>query len=154
MSESAARPGGGTATSPGVLPGPLDERSPRNARSAGPRRLISELIEFIYRLAGSTLATPRVAVGVSLAGLLLIMLVGVLSPNFNTLPPNHTGDPANLKPLVLPLSGHLWQLPWFVSFPLTYLAIVLQCLGLAGLLWANSRGWRPNPRHLFLAVSA
>lgn len=154
MSESAARPGGGTATSPSVLPGPLDERSPRNPRAAGPRRLISELIEFIYRLAGSTLATPRVAVGVSLAGLLLIMLVGILSPNFNTLPPNYTGDPANLKPLVLPLSGHLWQLPWFVSFPLTYLAIVLQCLGLAGLLWANSRGWRPNPRHLFLAVSA
>ncbi|MBS2965804.1 polyprenol phosphomannose-dependent alpha 1,6 mannosyltransferase MptB [Actinocrinis puniceicyclus] len=154
MSESAARPRGGTATSPGVLPGPLDERTPRSLRPVGPRRLLSELIEFVYRLAGSTLATPRVAVGVSLVGLLLIMLVGILSPNFNTLPPNFTGDPANLKPIVLPLSGHLWELPWFVSFPLTYLAIVLQCLGLAGLLWANSRGWRPNPRHLFLAACA
>ena len=148
MSDSATRHGGGTATAPDALSGPSADSEGRSA----PRRWVSELIEFIYRLAGSTLATPRVALGVSLTGLILIMVVGILSPNFNTLPPNHTGDPSNLRPIVLPLSGHLWQLPWWLSFPLTYLAIVLQCLGLAGLLWANSRGWRPNPRHLFFAV--
>lgn len=151
MSDSATRRGGGTATTPGEASGSLDEPVPRG-NPLGPRRLLSELIEFVYRLAGSTLATPRVALGVSLTGLLLVMVVGVLSPNFNTLPPNYTGDPSLLKPLVLPLSGHLWELPWWVSFPMTYLAIVLQCLGLSGLLWANSRGWRPNPRHLFLAA--
>ena len=154
MSDSATRRrGGGTATTPGVSAGSgsLDERSPRGD-SRKPRRLLNELIEFIYRLAGSTLATPRVALGVSLTGLLLVMIVGVLSPNYNTLPPSFSGDPALLRPVVLPLSGHLWELPWWVSFPLTYLAIVLQCLGLSGLLWANSRGWRPNPRHLLLAA--
>jgi hypothetical protein len=148
MSDSATRHGGGTATAPDALPGPSAE-SGGQGRSA-PRRWVSGLIEFIYRLAGSTLATPRVALGVSLTGLILIMIVGVLSPNFNTLPPdNHNGI---VTPIVLPLSGHLWGLPWWLSFPMTYLAIVLQCLGLAGLLWANSRGWRPNPRHLFLAA--
>jgi hypothetical protein len=152
MSDSASRHGGGTATAPEPLPKAAGERPAGGP--AGPRRLVGGLIEFVYRLAGSTLATPRVALGVSLAGLLLIMLVGILSPNFNTLPPNHTGDPNLLQPIVLPLSGHLGQLPWWLSFPLTYLAIILQCLGLAGLLWANSRGWRPNPRHLFLAVCA
>ncbi len=148
MSDSATRHGGGTATAPDALPGP----SQQPGRPSALRRSASGLIEFVYRLAGSTLATPRVALGVSLSGLILIMIVGVLSPNFNTLLPNHTGDPAQLKPIILPLSGHLWQLPWWLSFPLTYLAIVLQCLGLAGLLWANSRGWRPNPRHLFFAA--
>lgn len=156
MSESSTRhAGGGTATAPGASP-PSLAASPGRGGGSGrwsePRRWISEVIEFVYRLAGSTLATPKVAVGVSLAGIILIMIVGVLSPNFNTLPPNHTGDPSKLQPVVLPLSGHLFSLPWYVSFPLTYLAIVAQCLGLAGLLWANSRGWRPNPRHLFLAA--
>ena len=157
MSDSATRQGGGgTATTPGVLAGsqPQDGRPPRGGDSFGPRRVLNELIEFIYRLAGSTLATPRVALGISLTGLLMVMVVGVLSPNYNTLPPNHTGDPNLLKAVVLPLSGHLWELPWWVSFPMTYLAIVLQCLGLSGLLWANSRGWRPNPRHLLLAACA
>ncbi|HEY3869573.1 MAG TPA: polyprenol phosphomannose-dependent alpha 1,6 mannosyltransferase MptB [Actinocrinis sp.] len=149
MSESASR-GGGTATVAGSAPAPAQQK-PR--RLAGPRRWLSETVEFVYRLAGSTLATPRVALGISLAGLVLVMVVGILSPNFNTLPPNHSGDPSLLKPIVLPLSGHLWEMPWWLSFPLTYLAIVLQCLGLAGLLWANSRGWRPNPRHLILAAA-
>ena len=53
---------------------------------------------------------------------------------------------------MLPLSGHLGQLPDWASITLTWTAIVMQCVGLAGLLWANSRGWRPNPRHLFLAA--
>jgi hypothetical protein len=142
MNESAVRPGGGTAT---ALPRPGAE-SPRN----GPRRWVQLLIEYVYRLASSTLATPKVAVGVSLAGIVLIMIVGVLSPNFNTLPP--TNQDGLTQAISLPFSGHLFDLAWWASAPLTYLAVVLQCLGLAGLLWANSRGWRPNPRHLFFAA--
>ncbi|MGH6656890.1 MAG: glycosyltransferase 87 family protein [Actinocrinis sp.] len=158
MSESATRRGGVSATpadavSAGAAPGtPASGRSPAPAGSPRQRQLINELIEFVYRLAGSTLATPRMAVGVSVLGLLLVMAVGVLSPNFNTLPPTNYGAPT--LPITLPLSGHLWELPWWLSFPMTYLAIVLQCLGLAGLLWANSRGWRPNPRLLFLGAFA
>jgi hypothetical protein len=134
-----------TGTATAEAPHSLDA-----VRRPGPRRWVGEVIEFVYRLAGSTLATPRVAVGVSLTGLILIMIVGVLSPNFNTLPAISTGD--GTTPIVLPLSGHLFHLKWWLSFPLTYIAIVMQCLGLAGLLWANSRGWRPNPRLLFLGA--
>src|SRR5882757_2886169 len=106
MSDSATRHGGGTATAPSAVPGPAGD----SGRRPAPRGWIGGLIEFVYRLAGSTLATPRVAMGVSLVGLALIMTVGILSPNFNTLPPNSTGDPALLKAIVLPLSGHLWRL--------------------------------------------
>jgi hypothetical protein len=123
---------------------------PPPPRGPGPRRWLAQATEFVYRLAGSTLATPRVAVGVSLTGLILIMLVGILSPNFNTLPPNYSGD--LVEPIILPLSGHLFSLSHWFSIPLTYLAIILQCLGLAGLLWANSRGWQPKPGHLFLGA--
>jgi hypothetical protein len=35
-----------------------------------------------------------------------------------------------------------------------YAGDILACLGLAGMLWAHSQGWRPNPRHLFLASAA
>ena len=34
-----------------------------------------------------------------------------------------------------------------------YTADILACLGLAGMLWAHSQGWRPNPRHLLLVSS-
>ncbi len=32
-----------------------------------------------------------------------------------------------------------------------YSSLILACLGLAGMMWAHSQGWRPNPRHLLLA---
>ena len=35
-----------------------------------------------------------------------------------------------------------------------YPAITLCCLGLAGMLWANSRGWQPNPRRVFWTAMA
>ena len=61
MNESAVRPGGGTATAPAP--------SPSGPRSKGLRRLVDLATEYVYRLASSTLATPKVAVGVSLAGI-------------------------------------------------------------------------------------
>ena len=125
---------------------PADARPPRGPRAGRS----SSLVEFVYRLADSTLATPKVAVAVSLTGLVLVMLVGIFSPNYNTLPRVPANDA--YVAVVLPLSDHLGRLPDWASISMTYLAIILQCLGLAGLLWANSRGWRPNPRHLFLAA--
>ena len=71
------------------------------------------------------------------------MLVGATAPNTETLP----------WPIMLPLS-HL--LPSLQHYPvlasvMLYTGDVLACLGLAGMLWAHSQGWRPDPRRLLLA---
>ena len=96
MNESAIRPVGGTATA--------SQSTAPETRPGGPRRWVQLMIEYVYRLASSTLATPRVAVGVSLAGIVLIMIVGILSPNFNTLGPSQQNG---LYPgISLPFSGH------------------------------------------------
>ena len=122
----------------------------------GPRGPVARVIELVYRLANSKLATPRSAIVISLTGILLIMAVGVFSPNYNTLPrvPFTLNGRTGFTYIVLPLSGHLGHLPDWASISMTWTAIILQCVGLATLLWANSRGWRPNPRHLFLAAAA
>jgi hypothetical protein len=134
-----------------VVPG-RGARPPAADRRPGrpPRGPLGHVIEFVYRLAGSSLATPKAAISVSLTGIALVMLVGIFSPNYNTLP--RLPDGTKFIAIVLPLSGHLGRLPDWASITLTFTAIILQCVGLAGLLWANSRGWRPDPRHLFLAA--
>jgi hypothetical protein len=106
---------------------------------SGPvERLMSGLIR---KLAWSRLSQPRVAVAVSAFGLLLGLVVGATAPNHETLP------------IRLPLS-HL--LPSLAGQPILasgmlYTGDILACLGLAGMLWAHSQGWRPNPVHLILA---
>jgi hypothetical protein len=108
-------------------------------------RVMSTLIR---KLAWSKLADPRVAIAVSGAGLLLGALVGAMAPNTATLP------------IQLPLSHFLVShfLPSLrhqnvLAMTLVYAGDLLACLGLAGMLWAHSQGWRPDPRKL-LAVSA
>ena len=95
----------------------------------------------IRKLAWSKLSDPKVAIAVSAAGLLLGMIVGATAPNTATLPTR------------LPLSHLLPSLAADNVFTmvLLYSGDVLACLGLAGMLWAHSQGWRPQPRHLFLA---
>jgi len=116
------------------------------AAPAGPiDRLMSTVIR---KLAWSKLSDPKVAVAVSGLGLLLGMVVGATAPNTATLPIQRAG-------LALPLS-HV--LPSLISHPvitmvLVYAGDVCACLGLAGMLWAHSQGWRPDPRYLF-GVSA
>jgi hypothetical protein len=101
----------------------------------------------IRKLAWSRLADPRVAMALSGAGLLLSALVGAMAPNTATLP------------IRLPLSRLLQHfLPSLLhqdvlAMTLVYAGDILACLGLAGMLWAHSQGWRPDPRKL-LAVSA
>jgi len=97
----------------------------------------------IRKLAWSRLAEPKVAITVSGVGLLLGMIVGASAPNSETLP------------IRLPLS---FLLPSLNGDPLLarlilYSGNILACLGLAGMLWAHSQGWRPDPRRL-IAVSA
>jgi hypothetical protein len=151
------RTGGGPGAI--VVGGPGTGRSADEPRPGGPSGLVSRVIELVYRLASSKLATPRSAIAVALTGMVLIMLVGIFSPNYNTLPkvPFTKQTPTDFVHgvvyIVLPLSGHLGSLPDWASIAMTWAAIILQCVGLAALLWANSRGWRPNPRHLFLAAA-
>ncbi len=108
---------------------------------AGPiERVMSTVIR---KLAWSKLSNPAVAVTVSGVGLLLGMLVGATAPNTETLP------------VKLPLSRFLPSLGHdnAVAMALLYTAAILACLGLAGMLWAHSQGWRPDPKRLLL-VSA
>jgi len=97
----------------------------------------------IRKLSWSRLANPRVAIAVSGCGLLLGAMVGAMAPNTATLP------------IRLPLSHFLPSLVHHpvITFVLLYAGDILACLGLAGMLWAHSQGWRPDPRKLLL-VSA
>ena len=97
----------------------------------------------IRRLSRSRLSDPKIAIIVSGAGLLLGMLVGAAAPNTETLP------------IRLPLSYFLPSLSHhgIIAAAMLYTGDIGACLGLAGMLWAHSQGWRPDPRHLLL-VSA
>jgi hypothetical protein len=113
---------------------PLDGPGPN-----GPiERFMSALIR---KLAWSRLANPKVAVTLSGLGLLLGMLLGSTAPNAETVP------------IRLPLSSLLPSLGnhTVIASLMLYTSIILACLGLAGMLWAHSQGWRPNPRYLLLA---
>ncbi|HXZ70551.1 MAG TPA: hypothetical protein VEH31_06680, partial [Streptosporangiaceae bacterium] len=128
--EPAQPAGRSAAPGPGLVPptGPIE-------------RLMSALIR---KLAWSRLSDPKVAVAVSASGLLLGMLLGATAPNAETLP------------IKLPLSYLLPSLnhQHVIASLILYASDILACLGLAGMLWAHSQGWRPNPRHLLLISSA
>jgi hypothetical protein len=132
-----------SADSDGVEPaGQLVARAP--VVEGGPAGPIERVMSTVIRkLAWSKLSNPAVAVTVSGAGLLLGMLVGATAPNTETLP------------VRLPLSRFLPSLAHdnAVAMALLYTGTILACLGLAGMLWAHSQGWRPDPRRLLL-VSA
>jgi hypothetical protein len=107
----------------------------------GRRGPIEIVMSFVIRkLSWSRLSDPKVAVTVSGLGLLLGMVVGATAPNTETLP------------IKLPLSRFLPSLAGNnpLTMTLLYTGDVLACLGLAGMLWAHSQGWRPDPRRLLL----
>jgi hypothetical protein len=97
----------------------------------------------IRKLSWSRLSDPKVAVTVSGVGLLLGMVVGATAPNAETLP-------LRLPLSVLPSLHHTV----IIATALLYTADILACLGLAGMLWAHSQGWRPDPRILLLVSAA
>jgi hypothetical protein len=150
---AASKAGVTDHTGVGVSPRPT---SPRHAAPAGPleptgpvERLMSTVIR---KLSRSRLAQPRVAVSVAGAGLLLGLIVGLTAPNAET-----------LRFVWLPLTDLMsrWLNPHhhrvypglhdIITAATLYSGDILACLGLAGMLWAASRGWRPDPRKLFLA---
>jgi len=82
------------------------------------------------------LGTPTIAISLTCAGITLLILVGASAPNVNTL-------------LVrLPLS-RLPSWPAWVTCPATVGAVVLDALGLVGMLRARGQGWAPNAWRLY-----
>jgi hypothetical protein len=108
----------------------------------GPTGPVERLMSTVIRkMAWSRLADPKIAITVSGIGLLLGMLVGATAPNTAT------------SSVRLPLSYLLPSLGQhgFIAMAMLYAGDVLACLGLAGMLWAHSQGWTPDPRRLLLA---
>jgi hypothetical protein len=100
----------------------------------------------IRALKSSPLGRPLPAVSVSVLGLGLLAFTGLCA----TAP----GASEAALPVLLPLTALARQLgaPVLsadVTNGIMYPAITFCCLGLAGMLWANSRGWRPNPKRVF-----
>jgi hypothetical protein len=101
-------------------------------------------------LSHSPLARPLPAVILSALGLGGVAFVGLCA----TAPAASVATP----PVLLPLTSVARDLgaphlPDPVADLIMYVSIGLCCLGLAMMLWANSRGWSPNPRRVF-AVAA
>jgi hypothetical protein len=131
--DSADPPGSVGTVGQSRTRGPVASHGP-----SGPIEFVMSTV--IRKLAWSRLAHPKVAVTVSGVGLLLVMLVGATAPNTETLPTR------------LPLSHLLPSLnnDNAVAMGLLYAGTIFACLGLAGMLWAHSQGWRPDPRRLLL----
>ena len=105
----------------------------------------------IRALKSSWLARPLPAVSLSALGLGLLAFTGLCA----TAP----GASEATLSVLLPLSALTRQLgapvlSGDVTNIVMYSAITFCCLGLAGMLWANSRGWQPNPRRVFWTAVA
>jgi hypothetical protein len=133
---------------PAVLVDGAVEAQPTVIEPSGPiERFMSRLIR---RLAWSRLSKPKFAIAISALGLLLGMLVGALAPNAETL--QIRLPLSNYLPKLFGLPAHdTAGLHNIIVAAMLYSGDILACLGLAGMLWAHSQGWRPDPRKLFLA---
>jgi hypothetical protein len=105
----------------------------------------------IRTLKSSPLARPLPAVSLSVLGLGLLAFTGLCA----TAP----GASEAALPVFLPLTALARQLgaPVLsadVTNAIMYPAITFCALGVAGMLWANSRGWQPNPRRVFATGAA
>jgi hypothetical protein len=141
--------------------GSADERS---ALHTAPPRPVPKLAEppipggrvealmgrLIKVLAHSRLARPLPAVTLSALGLAGVAFVGLCA----TAPRPSVATP----PVLLPLTSVARDLgaphlPDLVANGIMYLSISLSVLGLAMMLWANSQGWNPSPRKVFLTAA-
>src|SRR5215471_18746696 len=134
----------GTITAPPAVPPP---HPPKLAEPPIPGGRVEAMMGILIRvLAHSPLARPLPAVTLSALGLGGVAFVGLCAtaprPSVATLP------------VLLPLTSLARDigapyLPDIVANLVMYASIGLCCLGLAMMLWANSRGWSPNPRKVF-----
>jgi len=145
VSDSAQPPGSvGLAKRPWAR-SPLDGPGPN-----GPIEWVMSTV--IRKLAWSRLSDPKVAMSVSAVGLLLGMLVGLTAPNQMAL--NVSLPLTRAFEAAFPWLHQLFYDHLVLSGAVLYAGDVLACLGLAGMLWAHSQGWRPNPTKLFLVSAA
>lgn len=156
--ESPSAAGDAVAAAPGppVLTGQqradpeAPETEPGEPRLAEPPisggRVEALMGELIRVLSHSPLARPLPAVLLSALGLAGIAFNGLCA----TAPEPSVATP----PVLLPLTSVARNLgaphlPVLAANLIMYVSITLCCLGLAMMLWANSRGWSPSPRRVF-----
>jgi hypothetical protein len=131
---------------------PTAAQATKLAEPAIPGGRVEAMMGVLIRaLAFSPLARPLPAVSLSALGLGLVAFTGLCA----TAP----GASEATLPVLLPLTALARQLgapvlSAHVTSIIMYTGITLCCLGLAGMLWANSRGWRPNPRRVFWSAAA
>src|ERR1700728_858960 len=136
---------------PATLAEPTGAEPVKLAEPPIPGGRVEALMGVIIRvLSHSRLPRPLPAVILSALGLGGVAFVGLCA----TAPAASVATP----PVLLPLTSVARDLgaphlPDPVADLIMYLSIGLCCLGLAMMLWANSRGWSPNPRRVF-AVAA
>jgi hypothetical protein len=139
---TAARP---VTTDPAV--GTTVGAAPKLAEPPIPGGRVEALMGVLIRvLSHSPLARPLPAVTLSALGIGGVAFVGLCA----TAPHPSVATP----PVLLPLTSVARDLgaphlPDLVANLVMYASIGLCCLGLAMMLWANSRGWSPNPRKVF-----
>jgi hypothetical protein len=141
---TAPRP---TAPPPAPVPGPPPAPAPKLAEPPIPGGRVEAMMGVLIRvLAHSPLARPLPAVTLSALGLGGVAFVGLCA----TAPRPSVATPPVLLPLTsLARDIGAPHLPDIVANLVMYASIGLCCLGLATMLWANSRGWSPNPRKVF-----
>ena len=143
---------GRAATSaPPVVPDRLDAPGKLAEPPIPGGRVEALMGRLIKVLSHSPLARPLPAVTLSALGLAGVAFVGLCA----TAPKSSMATPPVLLPLTT-VARNLGapHLSDTVAIVIMYLALGLCCLGLAMMLWANSRGWSPSPRKVFAAGAA
>jgi hypothetical protein len=130
---------------------PAPAPAPKLAEPPIPGGRVEALMgKLIKVLAHSPLARPLPAVTFSALGLGGVAFVGLCA----TAPQPSVATPPVLLPLTsLARDIGAPHLPDIVANLIMYVSISLCCLGLAMMLWANSRGWSPDPRKVFWAAA-
>lgn len=138
-------PGGRAAVTAPPAPGKLAEPPIPGGRVEA---LMGRLIKI---LSHSPLARPLPAVTLSALGLAGVAFVGLCA----TAPQSSAATPPVLLPLTdLARNVGMPHLPNALADGIMYLSLLLCCLGLAMMLWANSQGWMPSPRKILGAAAA
>ena len=155
-----SRAGGTRALeAPSLEPSPSrprpDQPPPEQPRLAEPPLTGGRVEVFMGRLikvlSHSPLARPLPAVLLTALGLCGVAVNGLCA----TAPQASVATPPVLLPLtnIARLLGAR-HLPDVLANVIMYASIALCAFGLAMMLWANSRGWSPSPRRVFLAATA
>src|SRR5271165_442980 len=142
LAPGTRRPGTITAPQP-AAPAPARKLAEPPIPGGRVEAMMGRLIKV---LAHSRLARPLPAVTLSALGIAGVAFVGLCA----TAPrPSVATPPVLLPPTSLARDLGAPHLPDIVANLIMYASIGLCCLGLAMMLWANSRGWSPNPRKVF-----